>query len=546
MYKINYFKKKILSYLNSDKAEEAWKLINKLNDDVDNISDYYITVAEILSEKKFFNESINFYKKSLNFSSNKFNIYKAIAFNYMSLFQYNSALEYFTYAEGLMKDFDDILMYNIGLCLTSLGDIDYAKKYYQKIINNDSKNYLGYIGLSKILKISGHLKDAAEKLLFALKLEPNSIYLLENLGNIYLEMGDSDSAKNCFNKILSFNANNVTAYHQLGVIEFEKNNLENALQFYKKVIKIQPDMYETHQEIGWVYYLMGDIKNALKFLQKSLKINPDNIFAEIDYAAVCFYAGFITKAINIWKKVLKKQPHNVMALNYLKQAERFQKDFGNNLPSMWFEQRNKGGFCHCGSGKRIRDCCLKEVDFSSNLVDLNDFKESLKKKDKGNLKKKKYNHYLINGAELIKMNQPQQAVVELLKAKDIFNDNTKLYYLLAKAYYLLNDYSKTFFMIETGFQFDENDTNLHFLLGDIYQKLSLFDSALIVYKKIINKYINNLTLIELSDLHNNIGTIYFHLNNFNKAKIEWTKSISLNKTNMISKENLKMLKKLQI
>ncbi|HOK41307.1 MAG TPA: tetratricopeptide repeat protein [bacterium] len=543
MDKLNFLKNKIINYLNTQKYNTAFNFLEKFFNNNDD-PEYYFLVAEILKEKNFLKEAIEYYQKVLFISDKKFFIYKEIGLIYMQLNDYENALSNLAEAEKMMTDFDRELIFNIGQCLIALGDFVIAKNYFNKIFKNNKDDYLAYLGFGKLNKLEGQFKKAEKNFLKALKLEQQSIFVLENLGNLYIETGDFEKAKKIFLQILNYDEDNVLALHQLGVIEYENNNFDEAIKYYKKVIKIKPDMYDTYRELAWIYYLLGDLKNALSNIEITLKYEQDNIDAKTDYAAILYAAGFIRKAINIWQDILNVQQNNIRVINYLKKAEALKKQVGNYYSKMWLDEKTKGGFCVCGSGKRIRECCLKETDFQNYILNLSDFLKKYKKNNlQQNQKIKRFNQYLIKGKELLENGFYNEAIIELNKANEIFPNNISVLLFLSIAYYFLNDFSKAFHKIETAIEIDQQNMKPYLLLANIYEKINLFDKAIEIYQYILDNFKNKLSNEELANIHNNIGANYFQLNNIVKASIEWKKALSLNNDNINIKKNFELIKK---
>ena len=78
----------------------------------------------------------------------------------------------------------------------------------------------------------------------------------------------------------------------------------------------------------------------------------------------------------------------------------------------------------------------------------------------------------------------------------------------------------------------------------MYNKIYFFETAIRKYHFVMNKFPNQLTDNELSDLHNNLGAIFFQKNEYKKASLEWKKALSLNKKNERAIKNLELLKKI--
>lgn len=82
----------------------------------------------------------------------------------------------------------------------------------------------------------GKLQDAKKKYLQALKVSPNLIFALNNLGVIYLSEGNYTEARRLFEKAVELNPNYVDSHYNLACLYVRLNNLAASVDHLKTAI----------------------------------------------------------------------------------------------------------------------------------------------------------------------------------------------------------------------------------------------------------------------------------------------------------------------
>ena len=138
-----------------------------------------------------------------------------------------------------------------------------------------------------LLKIqAGRLKEAERDLKRVLKLNPDNVSALNNLGIIYLYYSRYEDALYCFNKALKKDKNNIFTLSSLGVIYLllyknKKQALNYVTQAYNRVISMDHDSFIRYFEYHGYGYLAILIV-ALGLLDKhKMIVNLDKKFGLI-------------------------------------------------------------------------------------------------------------------------------------------------------------------------------------------------------------------------------------------------------------------------
>jgi len=113
----------------------------------------------------------------------------------------------------------------------------------------------------------------------ALKIDPDSIRANFGIGTLYMEMGDTEKAKDVFRKLSEieaiFDEENKHIFNEFGIELRKANMVEEALANYKKAITISPDDEHLYFNVARLHYDKREWETALAWLQKALDLNPE-------------------------------------------------------------------------------------------------------------------------------------------------------------------------------------------------------------------------------------------------------------------------------
>lgn len=122
-------------------------------------------------------------------------------------------------------------------------------------------------------------RDAARSLLLEITREqPGLSGPWTNLGRIYLQDGDQDSARKAFERAVATNPGNCAAHSEYGVMLRKLGEFDAALGQYKACLAAQPDHANTYYNLGILYELyLGKLDEALDAYRQYLQLTktPD-------------------------------------------------------------------------------------------------------------------------------------------------------------------------------------------------------------------------------------------------------------------------------
>ena len=153
------------------------------------------------------------------------------------------------------------------------------------------------------------IETAKQHTLIASQIAPNFFFAHLNLGNIYYEEGNSDSAIYHYNRVVAIIP--PSSVKENGVIKINSS---------KTYIQAMQDLARC-----WAMMKKSPDK-GIEILNTALKYQPDDALT-LEYLGICnLMKGDNTSALNYFNKSLQLKPDNAEALNYLGQMYQFAKN----------------------------------------------------------------------------------------------------------------------------------------------------------------------------------------------------------------------------
>lgn len=157
------------------------------------------------------------------------------------------------------------------------GELERTPEKTRKYIEVEKKNRKGdffqeyQIGVQ--LSSIGELKEAAEFLLSSARLNPNFYLSWLELGIILMKSGKISEARPLIEKSLGLERDEVALNH-LGLIEVHEKNYEKAISCFKIAIEMNPKNADFYFNCGQAMKQAGNNEEAEKMITKAAELNP--------------------------------------------------------------------------------------------------------------------------------------------------------------------------------------------------------------------------------------------------------------------------------
>ncbi len=132
-----------------------------------------------------------------------------------------------------------------------------------------------------------------------LKYNPNTVRIINNLGNLYSARGETDKAIEEYKKAITIPNGNLFAqpHYNLGNIYRDKGDIEKAIVEYKEAIKIDPSFPFAYQNLAVIYAGRGKLIEAAEMLEKVKELRP--LEPRVYYNLALIYFGQNKKDLGI-------------------------------------------------------------------------------------------------------------------------------------------------------------------------------------------------------------------------------------------------------
>ncbi|MBW8048804.1 MAG: tetratricopeptide repeat protein [Cytophagales bacterium] len=263
-----------------------------------------------------FRQCVPLCAQSSNISEEAQKLYKQAGQYYDSGF-FENAIEYYKKSLEINPNFSFAYTY-LGHAYYNLNEIDKAIESYKRTIDiNEKTGEYGNLGWCFILQ--GEFTQAIQACEKAVKYNPHTATHRFNLAHAYLLKGDSTNAKELYRKALSL----LESKEQFKAITedfllFIKNGWQveacrKVLEWMQQEIENIDRLYEEWQKLHSLtqqYFQKGHYYKALQYGEKAL-LQADKEFGKLDtnYAntltimgEICYYLGKVDKSINYFEK----------------------------------------------------------------------------------------------------------------------------------------------------------------------------------------------------------------------------------------------------
>lgn len=164
-----------------------------------------------------------------------------------------------------------------------------------------------------------YINKAIEHYRLAIKADPASAFLSEELTDLYIQGGQIRSAVQEQEEAIKKNPRDLTARRILARLysrmlgdpnqnRINETMLKNAVEQYSRIVEIDPKDADSWSMLGRLHQISNNSVEAEKAFQKSIEIEPDNEDALTGLALVYSNLGDHKKSTDLLEKVAAKSP----------------------------------------------------------------------------------------------------------------------------------------------------------------------------------------------------------------------------------------------
>ncbi len=181
----------------------------------------------------------------------------------------------------------------------------------------NSWNNLGLIAARE-----GHMGDAVGYFQQALKLSPDHLIALDNLGSAYRQQKRWDDARKTYERALAVNPNDAEANYGLGMVFAQNDDIARAFDSLQKALQLRPDYPEALNNLGILYLRTNRRDDAVATFEECIRVAPAFDQSYLNLARVYILEDSPEKARALLLELLKQHPEHEQARKMIGQLPR--------------------------------------------------------------------------------------------------------------------------------------------------------------------------------------------------------------------------------
>jgi len=194
------------------------------------------------------------------------------------------------------------------------GDFSGRRPFWDKARETSPGNALVHYNLGLMYQERGQLQSALEEYNAALRLSPDYAAVYNSLGTVEQALGRNTEAEKAFLKAISLRSNFPEARCNLGGLYFSQGRLRPAEDHLLECIRVNPRSAPSHNSLGSIYYHSGRLDRARQEFLKAIELDPGLADAHNNLGSVFLAEGLLPEAEAEYKRSLGISAWNLLAV----------------------------------------------------------------------------------------------------------------------------------------------------------------------------------------------------------------------------------------
>ena len=165
----------------------------------------------------------------------------------------------------------------------------------------------------------GQTAAAISYFMEVLKLNPDHLIALTNLGNAYRKEKNWDAARQALERAVAIGPQDPEANYSLGMVFAQLNDNEQADEYLQRSLQFRPDYPEALNNLGVLYLRSGRRDEGVASFEKSIRVAPAFDQSYMNLARLYALEGALDKARSVLQELLKRRPDYTPAQQMLDQ-----------------------------------------------------------------------------------------------------------------------------------------------------------------------------------------------------------------------------------
>lgn len=187
--------------------------------------------------------------------------------------------------------------FNLGNLLRATGQADDAVECFLSVLRLQPNHVNALCNLALIKQELGKGSlDCFQLYARAISIEPTNENLHFNLGNAYLDRGNSSDAEQCFRSAFSLNPRHVGALNNLSVSLLNQSRFKEAEECAQKVLHLDPVNLDGHINLAKILRELGRSDEAMVLTKQGLALTPNNALLHANMLCAMAYSPRFNQA----------------------------------------------------------------------------------------------------------------------------------------------------------------------------------------------------------------------------------------------------------
>jgi tetratricopeptide (TPR) repeat protein len=140
------------------------------------------------------------------------------------------------------------------------------------------------------------------------------------LGNVYLQQGRRQKARQQFERALAIDPRTKSALSHLGKLMLEDGQPERALEYHNQALAVDARDNSTRNDLAAVLVQLGRTDEAVRQFQEALRLNPLDFYAHHNLGNIVRAKGQHAEALRLFEIAVRIDPRSALARNSLGSA----------------------------------------------------------------------------------------------------------------------------------------------------------------------------------------------------------------------------------
>ncbi len=205
-------------------------------------------------------------------------------------------------------------LYGLGSVYLEQAKTAQARESFEKVTKLEASypdtlpNAWNNLGL--IATREERVADAIPYFQEALRLSPNHLVALENLGNAYRQQQQWQEARTTLERAVRVGPQDPEANYSLGMVYAQLNETDRANQYLQMALKLRPAYPEALNNLGVLYLRTQRRDEAVAKFEECIRIAPAFEQSYLNLARVYSIEGARDKARTVLRELLERNPNN--------------------------------------------------------------------------------------------------------------------------------------------------------------------------------------------------------------------------------------------